>query len=195
MARSPVLHHVNLKTTRLQAMIDWYAAVIGTEVIFQNAISVWLSNDRANHRVALLAFPAFEDDPGKPARTGLHHSAYEFESFDELIGTYARLRADEITPAFCLDHGMTLSLYYEDPDRNHVELQVDTFGDWETSTQWMRTSPVFEANPIGVFFDPERVLEAHESGMEFAEIHRRAYAGEYLADPTPDLGMPGPDAP
>ena len=29
---APVLHHVNLKTTRLQAMIDWYMAVVGPEV-------------------------------------------------------------------------------------------------------------------------------------------------------------------
>jgi catechol 2,3-dioxygenase len=192
MPKGPALHHVNLKTTRLQAMIDWYANVIGAEVIFQNPVAVWLSNDRANHRVAMLGFPGFEDDPAKPARTGLHHSAYEFQSFDELIGTYARLRADRVTPSFCLDHGMTLSFYYEDPDRNHVELQVDTFGSWETSTEWMRTSPVFAANPIGVFFDPERVLEAHEAGMDFAEIHRRAYAAEYLPDPIPDLGMPDP---
>ena len=34
----PKFHHVNLKTTRLQEMIDWYAVVVGTEVLFQNAV-------------------------------------------------------------------------------------------------------------------------------------------------------------
>jgi catechol 2,3-dioxygenase len=27
----PKFHHVNLKTTRLQEMIDWYATVVGEE--------------------------------------------------------------------------------------------------------------------------------------------------------------------
>ena len=31
----PVLHHINLKTTRLQEMIDWYGMVVGTTATFQ----------------------------------------------------------------------------------------------------------------------------------------------------------------
>jgi catechol 2,3-dioxygenase len=53
----PTFHHVNLKTTRLQELIDWYATVIGTEVIFQDAIGAWLSNDAAKspHRAVVLS--------------------------------------------------------------------------------------------------------------------------------------------
>ena len=40
------------------------------------------------------------------------------------------------SPAFCIDHGMTLSYYWtRAPDGNHVELQVDVFGDWAKSTR------------------------------------------------------------
>ena len=42
---------------------------------------------------------------------------------------------------------MTFSYYYKDPDGNHVELQVDNFGDWGASTEWMRTSPEFHCQP------------------------------------------------
>ena len=45
-------------------------------------------------------------------------------------------------------------MYYSDPDDDLVELQVDNFGDWSKSSEWMRTSPEFAANPIGVFFVP-----------------------------------------
>lgn len=31
----PILHPVNLKTTRLQEMIDWYATVVGLTTVFQ----------------------------------------------------------------------------------------------------------------------------------------------------------------
>ena len=192
MATRPVLHHVNLKTTRLQEMIDWYAAAIGTEVVFRNDVAAWLSNDGANHRIALLAFPGYRDDPDKERSTGIHHTAYEFASFDDLMATYARLRGEGIRPVACLDHGMTTSLYYRDPDGNRVELQTDNFGDWEQSRAFMLNAPEFEANPIGVFFDPDAVLSAYEAGADFAEIHRRATAGEFLPEDVPDMGIPDP---
>src|ERR1700719_5119104 len=168
----PKFHHFNLKTTRLQELIDWYGAVVGAEVTFQDATGAWLSNDAANHRIALLAFPGFVDDPDKDTRTGMHHSAFEYDSVGDLNATYVRLRGQEIEPDICLDHGMTLSYYYKDPDGNHVELQIDDFGDWAASKAWMRTSAEFKANPIGVFVDPAKVAERAASGDPFSEIHR-----------------------
>ena len=67
----PKFHHVNLKTTRLQEMIDFYRALVGAEVIHQDEIGAWLSNDEANHRIALLAFPNFSRRP----RQGEAHRA------------------------------------------------------------------------------------------------------------------------
>ena len=134
----PKFHHVNLKTTRLQEMIDFYRELVGAEVIFQDQVGAWLSNDGANHRIALLAFPNFVDDPDKDTRTGMHHSAFEYASFEELNSSYLRLKEAGITPALCLDHGMTFSYYYADPDGNNVELQVDNFGSWEKSKEWMK---------------------------------------------------------
>ena len=145
-------------------MVDWYAAVVGAEVIFQDATGAWLTNDAANHRIALLAFPGFADDPDKDTRTGMHHSAFEYDSFEDLNASYLRLRDDGIEPDICIDHGMTLSYYYKDPDGNLVELQVDVFGDWAASKEWMRTSPEFHANPIGVFVDPARIAAAAAGG-------------------------------
>lgn len=185
----PKFHHLNLKTTRLQEMIDWYAIVVGSEVMFQDGQGAWLTNDEANHRIALLAFPGFVDDPEKETRTGLHHSAFEYSSFEELNATYLRLREAGIEPAMCLDHGMTFSYYYADPDGNYVELQCGCFGDWAKSGEYMRTSKVFHANPIGAFVDPARVAESAAEGAEFAEIHERAMAGE-LAPAAPPAEVP-----
>ena len=61
---------------------------------------------------------------------------------------------------------------------NRVELQVDVFGDWDASKLWMRTSPGFKANPIGVFVDPAKIAERAARSEPFEEIHRRAMAGE-----------------
>ncbi len=181
----PKFHHLNLKTTRLQEMIDFYSVLVGTEVLHQDDVGAWLSNDEANHRIALLSFPNFEDDPDKETHTGIHHSAFEYGSFDQLNSSYLRLKEAGIEPSFCLDHGMTFSYYYTDPDGNHVELQVDNFGDWGKSAEWMRTSDEFKANPIGQFVDPAKVASDHAAGVGFEEIHVKAMAGGYAPDQAP----------
>jgi catechol 2,3-dioxygenase len=189
----PKFHHVNLKTTRLQEMIDFYSALVGAEVLFQYELGAWLSNDAANHRIALLAFPNFVDDPEKDTRTGLHHTAFEYAKFDELNASYLRLKQLGITPAFCLDHGMTFSYYYADPDGNHIELQCDVFGDWSKSSAWMRDSLEFEQDPLGKFVDPDRVAAAYAEGATFEQLHVRAMTGE-LAPERPAVELPRAEA-
>jgi catechol 2,3-dioxygenase len=181
----PKFHHVNLKTTRLQEMIDFYSALVGAEVLHQYELGAWLSNDAANHRIALLAFPNFVEDPEKDTRVGMHHIAFEYDSFDDLNSTFLRLRDADIVPTFCLDHGMTFSYYYSDPDGNFVELQVDNFGDWAKSSEWMRESPAFEDDPLGKFVDPDRVAEVFAAGMTFEQIHARAILGDLAPDAEP----------
>ena len=182
----PKFHHVNLKTTRLQEMIDFYAIARRRRgASSSDSVGAWLSNDEANHRIALLAFPNFVEDPEKDTRTGMHHSAFEYDRFDELNDSYLRLKEAGITPALCLDHGMTFSYYYADPDGNNVELQVDNFGDWAKSKEWMRTSAEFKANPIGQFVDPEQVAADRADGMSFEEIHAKAMAGGYAPEQAP----------
>jgi 2-polyprenyl-6-methoxyphenol hydroxylase-like FAD-dependent oxidoreductase/catechol 2,3-dioxygenase-like lactoylglutathione lyase family enzyme len=181
----PRFHHFNLKTTRLQEMIDFYGTLVGADVTHQDAMGAWLSNDDANHRIALLAFPNFVEDPEKETRTGMHHSAFEYASFEDLNASYLRLREAGITPALCLDHGMTLSYYYADPDGNNVELQVDCFGEWAKSKEWMRSSDEFKANPIGQFVDPERIAADHADGVAFGDIHAKAMAGGYAPEQAP----------
>jgi catechol-2,3-dioxygenase len=187
---NPALHHINLKTTRLDAMIEWYGLVAGMRPNFRSDIIAFLTNDSANHRLALLAVPGLVEDPDWTIHTGMHHSAFEFECLEHLLGRYASLKARGIVPHACLDHGLTTSFYYEDPDGNSVEMQADNFGDWAASTEWIRTAPEFVANPIGVEVDPDRLLDASRAGMTAEEIHRRGFAGEFPPATPQDLHLP-----
>lgn len=186
----PVLHHVNLKTTRMQEMIDWYATTVGLTTIFQFPGGAWLTNDAANHRLALLTSSRMSNDADKLVHTGMHHIAFEYATIDDLLHTYTHLKELGMIPHMALDHGMTLSFYYVDPDGNSVELQVDNFGDWAQSTEWMRTSPDFAADPIGQFVDPDQIVAARKAGASHAEIHRRAYAGEFPPSGPVDPRVP-----
>ena len=190
----PSLHHVTFRTSRLQEMIDWYAKVIGVTVTFQDEYNAWTTNDAANHRVAFLSVSEIVEDPDKFRHNCLHHSAFEYDGLDALMESYSRMAGEGITPAFCLHHGITISIYYRDPDRNFVELQVDNFGNWAQSTRWMQMSEDFRANPIGAFFDPEKVLQAHRAGTDFETLSRAIRHGDYKPDVIPNIGLPEPDA-
>ena len=95
----PALHHVTFKTTRLDEMA-WYGTVLGGTINFKDDHNGWMTNDEANHRVALLSAPGLEDDPDKAKHNAMHHSAFEYESFSDLMSSYARMR----------DEGLCLSI-------------------------------------------------------------------------------------
>jgi catechol 2,3-dioxygenase len=188
----PKLHHVTIKTSRLDEMIVWYALVVGAEVQFRDHGAAWMTNDAANHRIAFLAVPGLSDDAQKTNHNGMHHCAFEYDSFADLMASFDRLRKAGLEPAFCLDHGLTISLYYKDPEGNFVELQSDNFSDWRLSGEFIRTSTDFAANPIGTFFDPARVYEQFQAGAEFETLQRSIRAGAYVPDTIPGLGLPTP---
>ena len=94
--------------------------------------------------------------------------------------SFARLKDLGIEPEFCLNHGVATSLYYADPDQNLVELQVDIFGNWDASAEWMRKSEDFRQNPVGAYFDPDRVLAAHKAGVRRSSSCKRTRTRENI---------------
>lgn len=189
----PALHHVNLKTTRLHEMIRWYGLTIGLKPIHVAEVGAWLSNDAANHRLALLCVPGLAEDPDKLRHTGLHHIAFEYGSMDGLLDSYVRLKGAGVLPHACLDHGMTMSFYYVDPDGNSLELQADEFQDWAESKSFMLNAPQFAADPIGASVDPDQLVAARDAGASPAELHERAYAGEFAPGEPLNLRLPQAD--
>jgi len=90
-------------------------------------------------------------------------------SFSHTVPALARpllLRSDFV----CINHGPTTSLYYNDPDHNRIELQVDNFADMTEATALMQEQ--FSINPVGAEFDPEELLARLRSGADPAELVR-----------------------
>jgi catechol 2,3-dioxygenase len=187
----PKLHHATFLTLKLDEMVTWYETVAGLTPVHYSAGAAWLTNDEANHRIALIAHPAIKRPVDKPTSAGLHHTAFEYADFHIWVDNYERLKEEGILPFMCLDHGITMSMYYADPEGNGVEIQVDAFGDWEASKEWIWASREFAENPIGSFFDPDKIVEARNQGLSKDEIHRNARDGKYVPDnPPTDLLLP-----
>ena len=186
----PTIHHANIKTNRLDELIDWYGKVVGMVSNFRWEGGAFITNDAANHRLAIFATPYFSDDPDRPYHAGLHHLAFEFPTTANLLDHFAALREVGIRPAFAVNHGVTTSFYYKDPDANFVELQVDNFGDWEKSTEFVQTSDAFAENPAGVVVNPDALYDAKQAGASAAELNSRSYAGEFPETRKQDYGLP-----
>jgi catechol 2,3-dioxygenase len=187
----PKLHHATFLTLKLAEMVVWYEKVAGLTPVHYSEGAAWLTNDEANHRIALIAHPAIKRPVDKPTSAGLHHTAFEYSDFNVWVDNYERLKEEGIIPFMCLDHGITMSMYYADPEGNGVEIQVDAFGDWGASKEWIWASREFAENPIGSFFDPDKIVEARKQGLSKDEIHRNARDGKYVPEnPPTDLLLP-----
>ena len=173
------LAHIVFQTNRIEELRDWYCAVLGGQVIYENPNLSFVTYDDEHHRVAFVNFgPLAPRDTHTELmiktteQPGLHHVAFTFGSMGEFLDNYVRLRDRGIRPFFCVNHGPTTSMYYRDPDGNRVELQIDNFASAEEGQAWMH-SEAFDRNPIGVEYDPDALVTRFRSGVPVAELVKR----------------------
>ncbi len=158
--------HYVLRVSDIAASTAWYCAVLGMEVVHDAGKLCFLTYDDEHHRLALAETPVSTAETGAP---GLDHVAYTLNNLGELLSTYKRLKVQEIEPVWPINHGLTTSLYYADPDGNRVEFQVENL-DTKEALQGYMHSEAFKENPIGVGFDPQKLLERYENGDAIEEL-------------------------
>lgn len=166
--------HIVYRTRRFAQMLQWYETVFGAKVQYQNPGLAFLTYDDEHHRFAFANMALFQPDGTDTERQGaigVDHVAYTYASLRDLLETYARLKAQDITPYWRIHHGISVSLYYADPDGNQMEFQVDAFETSEEATAFMRD--YFSLNPLGVEFDPDDWLAQLRGGTPESEFLRR----------------------
>lgn len=171
MAKPAKFAHVVYQTRRFDEMVDWYQKVFEATVVYQNPVLAFLTYDDEHHRFAFANMSVFKPDAvdiGTRGDTGVNHVAYTYANLGDLIDTYARLKQDGIKPYWPIHHGVTLSFYYQDPDGNRMEFQVDCLS-IEQANEFM-LSDAFAANPIGVEIDPEALLAQYRSGIAVDQL-------------------------
>ncbi|MFI8420446.1 VOC family protein [Streptomyces sp. NPDC085479] len=182
MTATPKFAHVVFQTSNPAGMRDWYCTVLDGHVVFQNDHLCFITYDEEHHRVALLT-PPVPLERKSPLTAAAHHIAYTFDHLDDLLARYELLRDKGVTPAVCIAHGVTTSMYYQDPDGSFVEMQIDNFADPDEATGYMR-GPEYGADAVGPAFDPEAMLAARRAGAPVEELIDRSWALESdLPDP------------
>jgi catechol-2,3-dioxygenase len=167
--------HVVYRTRRFEEMVHWYETVFDAEVQYQNPVLAFLTYDDEHHRFAFINMSVLQPDgtdADRQGAIGVDHVAYTYRSLTDLLGNYAQLKAQGITPYWCVHHGITVSMYYADPDGNQMEFQIDAYGSNEEANAFMR-GPHFDTNPIGVEYDPEDWLARLQAGTPVSEFLTR----------------------
>ncbi|MEY4748109.1 MAG: hypothetical protein RIQ60_323 [Pseudomonadota bacterium] len=166
--------HIVYRTRRFDAMVDWYRRVFDARVQHQNPALAFLTYDDEHHRFAFANLDVLA--PGAPngvkGAIGVDHVAYTYASLEDLFSHYEALKAEGIRPYWCIHHGITISMYYGDPDGNQMEFQIDCFASNDEANAFM-AGPEFAMNPIGVEFNPEDWLARVRAGAVLQDFLAR----------------------
>lgn len=143
------LGHLVIRVRDLERSERFYSDVLGLHVtnkrpgqmIFMSA------GDSSSHELALV--PVGDDAPGPETdRVGLYHFAWEMESLDDLKRLYADMKAKDVKIGGIGDHGISLGVYFFDPDGNEIEAYYEMSKD-----QWPEDGDLFEGDFPGSLED------------------------------------------
>jgi catechol-2,3-dioxygenase len=162
-----------LRTARFREQVDFYKRFLNAWEVMANDTLCFMTYDQEHHRVGIL--DVGDVPPLDPTAVGLEHIAYAFASLGDLLANYIRLKDGGVEPYWCINHGSTTSLYYRDVDGNRIETQVDNYDTHEELSGFFE-SEAFHANPLGVQFDPDRMVEMYRAGRREDELKRQGVA-------------------
>jgi catechol-2,3-dioxygenase len=125
MIQARKLGHIVLKVRDAAKSRDFYTRTLGLKVAHEDLEkgAVFLSFGEAHHDLALFQL-ATGAAPGA-AQPGLHHMAWQLGSIEELQAAYREFKALGVPIESAVEHNVTRSIYFHDPDGNRVELYCD----------------------------------------------------------------------
>jgi len=127
MIRPERIGHVVIKVRNLDRSRKFYTEVLGMDVMMEvPAIrGVFLANNRRDHHEIAL-FEVGPEAAGLQAKQiGLAHIAFRLRNEAELQAAYKEFKEKDIPISFTVNHGVTKSVYFRDPDGHELEVYCD----------------------------------------------------------------------
>ena len=115
--------HVHLKVSDLKKAEEFYTKLLGFKVNERANGYIFLTLGKKHHDLALQEI----ENAKKPTEDtiGLYHFAIEAKNIRELAKLYFKLKQGDVSVS-PIDHGISKTLYFSDPDGNGIEVYVDT---------------------------------------------------------------------
>lgn len=116
------LAHLVIRVKDINRSEKFYAEVLGLRVTSREMGMVFMTARLGtSHELALAPIRAEAPDT-ETGHAGLSHFAWEMNSFDDLKKIYKHLKEQGVKISGFGDHGISLGVYFQDPDGNKVEV-------------------------------------------------------------------------
>ena len=122
MVKPKQLGHIVLKVRDIEKSEYFYQDIFNFVVTYRIPGSmVFMTSDiNKSHELALMSENIDQPEDNDDS-TGMYHFAWQMQSFDDLKKLYNHLKVKNITITGIGDHGISLGIYFLDPDCNQVE--------------------------------------------------------------------------
>lgn len=131
MIRPERIGHVVIKVRNLERSAKFYSEVIGLQIMKMEPgfkMGFFSSNGRDHHEIA--AMEVGPEAPAPPSHAiGLAHIAFRLRDETHLRAAYNDLKAHSVEIIGAINHGVTKSVYFQDPDGNQLEVYCDNLPD------------------------------------------------------------------
>jgi catechol 2,3-dioxygenase len=133
--------HLVLNVTDVERSTKFYRDVVGFQVsrFRPDGAAAFLTCGVVHHNLALFKAPEGAR-PNEKGAIGLNHFAFKVENYGALQAAHKRLVEASATIDHIVDHGMTRSVYFLDPDGIEMELFCDTFATEEEGLAYMKST-------------------------------------------------------
>ena len=118
--------HVHLKVADLERSLKFYRDLLGFELTSTlRDEAAFISAGGYHHHIGLNTWHSKGLPPASNHAVGLYHTAILYPTRKDLATIYRRLQKADYLIRSAQDHGVSESLYVDDPDGNGVELYWD----------------------------------------------------------------------
>jgi catechol 2,3-dioxygenase len=135
--------HVVIKMRDLDAAKRFYRDILGMHITSEReGFGVFFRFDDYHHDIAVFKVSEDAELPQKN-QVGLAHIALVADSLDTVKAMYRRLKEHDVPIVRTVDHGVTRSVYFTDPEGNELEIYCEV-----PEVRWQDVDTIIVANPI-----------------------------------------------
>jgi catechol 2,3-dioxygenase len=129
--------HAHLKVSDLERSLEFYCGILGFKLVARFRTSAaFLAAGDYHHHLGLNTWESLGAPPPPPHHTGLYHVAIRYPARRDLGMAVRRLQEAGVPLRGASDHGVSVSVYLNDPDGIGLELSWDRpAGEWPRTPQ------------------------------------------------------------
>lgn len=164
------ISELRLVTWNLEPMVAWWSLALG-RVPAVGSPRYALFAPRHDARVLLVR--STSSGPHDPETAGVDCVSLRCGDLAQLVRVYERMAAAGYEPELADNDGLTLALWYRDPDRNSVRVEL---GLPASIADWAASDPL-EREPLGVEIDARALVAAFRAGAPAEALLRPGGVG------------------